>query len=61
MNWKLKIIQKKQPNIQQRKSNLPSCPSCKRITWLEFDNGYFCKNCENTINKQKQQIYKKSS
>ena len=26
--------------------------------WLEFDRGYYCKNCENIINKQKHQINK---
>ena len=29
----------KQPNIQQRKSNLPSCPSCKRKNWSELSKG----------------------
>ena len=47
----------KQP-IQQQKFNLPNCPSCKRNNWLEFDKGYYCKNCENIINKQKHQIDK---
>ena len=32
-----------QPIIQQQ---LPSCPSCKKNNWLEFDKGYFCQNCE---------------
>ena len=45
----------KQPSIQQQ---LPNCPSCKRNNWLEFDKGYYCKNCENIINKQKHQIDK---
>ena len=36
----------KQPVIQQQKFYLPDCPSCKRNTWLEFDKGYYCKNCE---------------
>ena len=48
---------KKQPIQQQPK--LPSCPSCKRNIWLEFDEGYYCTNCENIINKQKHQIDKK--
>ena len=43
----------KQPILQQRKSNLPSCPSCKRNNWLEIDKGYYCKSCEYIINKQK--------
>ena len=46
----------KQPNIHQQ---LPNCPSCKRNNWLEFDKGYYCKNCEYIINKQKHQIDKK--
>ena len=48
----------KQPIIQQQKSKLPNCPSCKRNNWLEFDKGYYCKNCEYIINKQKHQIDK---
>ena len=46
---------KKQPIIQQQ---TPNCPSCKRNKWLEFDKGYYCKNCEYIINKQKHQIEK---
>ena len=46
----------KQLIIQKK---LPSCPSCKKKNWLEFDKGYYCRNCENTINKQKHQIDKK--
>ena len=49
----------KQPIQQQPKFNLPSCLSCKRNNWLEFDKGYFCQNCEKIINKQKHQIDKK--
>ena len=49
----------KQQIIQQRKINLTSFPSCKQNIWLEFDKGYFCKKCENFINKQKHQIDKK--
>ena len=30
----------KQPIIQQQKTTLPNCPSCKRNNWLEFDKGY---------------------
>ena len=45
-----------QPNIQQRKKNLPSCSSCKRNTWLQFDEGCYCQNCEHIINKHKHQI-----
>ena len=47
----------KQPIFQQPK--LPNCPSCKRNTWIEFDKGFYCQNCEYIINKQKHQIYKK--
>ena len=48
----------KQPNIQQQKFKLPNCPSCKQNSRLEFDKGYYCKNCEYIINKQKYQIDK---
>ena len=48
----------KQPIIQQRKFDLPNCPSCKQNTWLEFDKGYYCTNCEYIINKPKHQINK---
>ena len=48
----------KQPIIQQPKFTLPNCPSCKRNNWLEFDKGYYCKNCEYINNKQKHQIDK---
>ena len=51
-----KFTRKKQPIIQQQ---LPNCPSCKRNNWLEFDKGYYCRNCEYMINKQKHQIDKK--
>ena len=50
---------KKQP-ITQQQSRLPECLSCKRNNWLEFDKGWYCKNCEYNINKQKHQIVKKS-
>ena len=46
----------KQPKIQKQ---LPNCPSCKRNIWLEFGKGYYCKNCEYIINKQRYQIDKK--
>ena len=46
---------KKQPIIQQQ---LPNCPSCKRNIWIEFDKGYYCRNCEYIINKQRHQIDK---
>ena len=49
----------KQPIIQQQKFKPPKCPSCKQNTWLEFDKGYYCTNCEYIINKQKHQIGKK--
>ena len=37
----------------------PNCPRCKRNNWFEFDKGYFCRNCEYIINKQKHQIDEK--
>ena len=48
-----------QPIVQQQKFKPPNCPSCKRKNWLEFDKGWFCQNCEYTINKQKHHIEKK--
>ena len=45
-----------QPIIQKQ---LPNCPICKQNTWLEFDEGYYCQNCDYTINKQKHEIDKK--
>ena len=48
----------KQLNIERQKKP-PSCPSCKRNNWLDFDKGYYCTNCEYIINKQKHQIDKK--
>ena len=48
-----------QPIKQQPIFKSPNCPSCKQNTWLEFDKGYYCKNCEYIINKQKYQIDKK--
>ena len=48
----------KQPIIQQRNFDLPNRPNCKQKTWLEFDKGYYCRNCEYIINKQKHQINK---
>ena len=45
--------------IQQPK--LPNCHlASKRNNWLEIDKGYYCKNCEYIIDKQKHQIVKKS-
>ena len=54
-----KYPKNKQPIIQQQKFKPPNCPSCKQNTWLEFDKGYCCTNCEYIINKQKHQINKK--
>ena len=49
-------IKNKQPINQKQ---LPNCPSCKRNIWLKFDKGYYRKNCEYIINKQKHEIDKK--
>ena len=51
----------KLPIIQQPKFTSPNCPNCKQKSSLEFDKGYYCKNCEYIIIKQKNQIDKKSS
>ena len=52
---------KKQPIIQQPKYKPPNQPNCKRTNWIEFDKGYYCRNCEYIVNKQQNQIDKKSS
>ena len=38
---------------------LSNCPSCKQKNCLDFDKGYYCKNFQYIINKQKHQIDKK--
>ena len=48
----VKIILKIKMNNQLFNYQLPNCPSCKQNKWLEFDKGYYCKNCEFIINKQ---------
>ena len=54
-------LKNKQPVIQQSKFKPPKCPSCKRISWLEFDERYACQNCEYLNIQQKHQINEKSS
>ena len=49
----------KQLIIQHQKFKVPNYHSCKRNNWLEFDKGYYSKNCEFIISKQKHQIDKK--
>ena len=51
----------KQPIQQQQKFKPKSCPACKRNNWLEIDKGYFCRNCEYIIDKQKHQIDERTS
>ena len=45
-------------NNYPKNKQLPNCPSFKRNNWLEFDKGYYCKNCEYIVNKQKHQFDK---
>ena len=45
--------------VHQPKFKPPNCSTCRQKNWLEFDKSYYCKNCENNINKQKHQIDKK--
>ena len=54
------LIVKNYPENKQHQPKFkpPDCPSCKRKIRLEFDKGYYCKNCEYIINKQKHQIDK---
>ena len=50
----------KQTIVQpEQKFKPPNCPGCKQNNWLEFDKGYYCRNCEYIINKQNHQIDKK--
>ena len=49
----------KQPIKQQPKFKPSDCPNCKRNNWLEFDKGYYCRNCEYIIIKQNHQIDEK--
>ena len=44
---------------QQPKFTPPNCPSCKGNNWLEFDKGYYCKNCEYIINKKNIKLIRK--
>ena len=53
------INRKIQAIIQQQKFKPSNCPNCKRNNWLEFDKAYYCKNCEDIINKPEHQIDKK--
>ena len=49
----------KLPISQQQKYKPPNCPTFKQNNWLELDRGYYCKNCEYIISKQKHHIDKK--
>ena len=43
---------KRQSIIQQPKFKPPNSPNCKWTNRLEFDKGYYCRNCEKIINKK---------
>ena len=49
----------KQSYTQQPSFTLPNCFTCTQNIWLEFDKGYYCRNCEKFIYKQKHPIDKK--
>ena len=49
----------KQSIVQKQKPKPPKCPSSKQNIWLGFDKGYYCRNCEYVIKKEKHQIDKK--
>ena len=49
----------KQPNNQQPIYRPPIFPGCKQKNWLEFDKGYYCKNCESIAIKQKHKVDEK--
>ena len=55
------VVVKHYPKNKQLiiQKQLPNCPIRQRSLLLDFDKGYFCRNCENIINKQKHQIDKK--
>ena len=55
------LVVKKYPKNKQSiiQKQLPTCPYCNQTNWLEFDKGYYCRNCEYIINKQKHQTDKK--
>ena len=53
------LVVKKYPKKKQQIIQQPNCLSCKRKIWLDFDKGYYCKNCEYIINKQRHQIDQK--
>ena len=36
----------KQPIQQQPIFKPPNCLSCQQNNWLDFDKGWYCKNCE---------------
>ena len=46
----------KQPIIHQSKFKPHDCRCCKQNNCLEFDKGYYSRNCEYVINKQNHQI-----
>ena len=61
-NWEVKKYPKNKQPIQQQPKIEPLFGStCKQINWLDFDEGYYLKNCEHNINEQKRQIDKKNS
>ena len=49
----------KQSIIQRRNFDLPNCPSCKQNSWLEFDKGYYFRNCEYIIKNKNTKLIKK--
>ena len=53
--------EKKQPIIRKPKHKPSNCPSCKRIIWLEFDKGYFCRKSEFYVINLNYQFDEKSS
>ena len=55
------LIVKNYPKNKQQKFKPPNCPTFEQNNWLDFYKGYYCKNCEYIINKQKHQVDKKSS
>ena len=42
----------KKPKIEKPNPNLLHCLSCTLQSWIEFDKGNYCSNCDFIINKK---------
>ena len=58
-NEKIQLVvkyypKKQSPFLHKPEFNFLKGLSCNRISWLDFDRGWCCENCENIINEQYQ-------